>query len=433
MESGSFSVGLPRCWVAFLLEDRLRIKVDSLRVCDVPLNDLVNELEEKLKNKVKVKFVRFDGEKIEFSFYGNLSREVVKEIVERSLYDYVYYNSKNVFTGRVVFEIGDDIPLIGTDYFGLIDRGTNLIQVRPVTGCPLNCIYCSVDEGRFSKTRFLDYVVDLNHLVSEFERVVEFKGRFRIEAHIDGQGEPMTYPKIFKLIEELREVDGVEVISMQTNGIFLDRRSVRKLASSGIDRINVSLNSLKDLVCARLGGVPSYSVKKIIESIEYANDLGIHVLIAPVWLKGLNDEDIEEIILFAKENLIRVRDWPLLGIQNFEVYKHGRVPKNVKMIPFPRFYKKLRELERKYGIKPLKLRPSDFGIHRRRKIPKVFVRGEVDKFRIVAPGRMRGEFIGVSRGRSVKLVESKMDHALGDTIRAVIIHTKHNIYSAKPL
>ena len=37
------------------------------------------------------------------------------------------------------------IPLMGTNYFGIIDRGTNLIEIKPITSCNLGCIFCSVD------------------------------------------------------------------------------------------------------------------------------------------------------------------------------------------------------------------------------------------------------------------------------------------------
>lgn len=63
------------------------------------------------------------------------------------------------------------IPLIGHTAFGLIDRGTNLIQVRPVSGCNLNCIFCSVDEGH-SKTRRADFIVDTDYLVEEFAKQI---------------------------------------------------------------------------------------------------------------------------------------------------------------------------------------------------------------------------------------------------------------------
>ncbi len=59
-----------------------------------------------------------------------------------------------------IINVGSEIPLIGTIMFGLIDRGTNLIQVRPTSLCNLNCPYCSVDSGEESKTRVSAYVVE---------------------------------------------------------------------------------------------------------------------------------------------------------------------------------------------------------------------------------------------------------------------------------
>ena len=62
-----------------------------------------------------------------------------------------------------------DIPMIGLINVGLIDRGTNLIQVRAISGCNLNCIFCSTDAGPFSKTRQAEYmVIDPELLVDKF-------------------------------------------------------------------------------------------------------------------------------------------------------------------------------------------------------------------------------------------------------------------------
>ena len=99
---------------------------------------------------------------------------------------------------RTIVRIPDDaeLPLIGCICFGLIDRGTNLIQVRPISGCNLNCIFCSVDEGPNSKTRVTSYVVDLDYLMEWFIEIAKFKGNKHIEAHIDGTGEPTLYPQL---------------------------------------------------------------------------------------------------------------------------------------------------------------------------------------------------------------------------------------------
>jgi len=115
---------------------------------------------------------------------------------------------------RKLFEIDSSIPLVGCIAFGLIDRGTNLIQVRPISTCPLSCIFCSTNAGPKSKIRQTEYIVPLDYLVEEFDKLVAFKGRRKIEAHIDTVGDPITYPHIVELVSRLSQIEGVEVVSL---------------------------------------------------------------------------------------------------------------------------------------------------------------------------------------------------------------------------
>ncbi|MEM2122941.1 MAG: hypothetical protein QXE79_04820 [Candidatus Bathyarchaeia archaeon] len=97
--------------------------------------------------------------------------------------------------GRLIRIPGDvELPLIGCVAFGLIDRGTNLIQVRPISGCNLNCIYCSVDEGPESRSRISNFLVDLDYLLEWFKGLAAFKGNENIEAHIGGAESPCSIP-----------------------------------------------------------------------------------------------------------------------------------------------------------------------------------------------------------------------------------------------
>ena len=68
-----------------------------------------------------------------------------------------------------------DIPLFGCIAFGIIDRGTNVLQVRPISECPLACIFCSTDAGPYSHQRISEYMVDLGQLIKAFEWTAAFK------------------------------------------------------------------------------------------------------------------------------------------------------------------------------------------------------------------------------------------------------------------
>ena len=65
--------------------------------------------------------------------------------------------------GRKAIYVHDG-PLIGGQAFGILDSDTNCVELRPITGCNLNCMFCSVDE-KLKKGPC--YIVDLDLLVSE--------------------------------------------------------------------------------------------------------------------------------------------------------------------------------------------------------------------------------------------------------------------------
>jgi uncharacterized Fe-S cluster-containing radical SAM superfamily enzyme len=57
------------------------------------------------------------------------------------------------------------LPLVGHIVFGIIDRGTNLLQVRPYSACHFSCVFCSVDAGPLTRSRISEYIVDVGYLL----------------------------------------------------------------------------------------------------------------------------------------------------------------------------------------------------------------------------------------------------------------------------
>jgi len=338
---------------------------------------------------------------------------------------------RNRYTGRKVIYIheGMGIPLLGYNAFGLIDRGTNLIQVRGSSGCNLSCIFCSVDEGPYSRTRILDYVVDIDHLMRWFDEVARFKGK-GLEAHLDGQGEPLLYPFIVELVQALKEHPNVDVVSMQSNGVLLNDKLVEELAEAGLDRINLSVHSLNPEKAKMLMGMKNYDLNHVLDMAEALVNAGIDVLIAPVIIFGVNDDEAKAFIEFARK-IGAGKRWPALGFQNYVPYRFGRNPVIAKPVPFKRFYEWLRDLERKTGMRPLVLKPEHFGMHRRRFIPLAFKIGEIVKVEIVLPGRIEGEMLGVTRNRLIEIINTSAE--VGDKVKVKIVSTRHGIYVATPV
>jgi len=373
------------------------------------------------KYRIKPEFVVKDGKLFVNTDYPG---------IEKYLVIYIQNNLgallRNRYTGRKVLYIheGFDVPLLGYNAFGLIDRGTNLIQVRGVSGCNLSCVFCSVDEGPYSRTRKLDYVVDADYLMKWFDEVARIKGK-GLEAHLDGQGEPLIYPFRVELVQALREHPNVSIISMQSNGTLLTDKLVEELAEAGLDRVNLSIHSLNPETARMLMGMKSYDLGHVLEMAEALVNAGIDVLIAPVIIFGVNDNEAEAFIGFARK-IGAGRRWPALGFQNYVPYKFGRNPVIAKVKPFKEFYAWLRSLEEKTGMRPLVLKPKHFGMERREFIPLAFRPGEIVKAEVVLPGRIEDEMIAKARNRLIEVINTRAQ--VGDKVRVRIVRTRHGIY-----
>ncbi len=362
-----------------------------------------------LRNLVEVRIPKED--------YESLSEEYSKEKI-------ISYSRKKKILNRVtrrklVFITSEsNIPLIGHSAFGIIDRGTNLLQVRTLTGCNLNCIFCSVDEGKSSTTRKTDYIVDPDYMAREIRRISKIKGE-GIEIHLDGQGEPSLYPYLKEFLEKIEKIEGVKKITMQSNGLPLDADMISDLEEY-LTRINLSINSLDEEKAIKLHGMKNYSPEKVVKIAERIVDSKIDLLIAPVWVPGYNDEEIPQIIEFAL-SIGAGNECPPLGVQKYEPYRYGR--KIEENMNFEDFYGRLREHEDEYGVK-LVLEPHDFGIEKRERIHNPFQKGERAQGNVVADGRLFNEKLVVSRDRSVAYVG---EADVGETVEFEVVRAKDGI------
>lgn len=321
------------------------------------------------------------------------------------------------------------IPLMGSLYFGVIDRGTSLLQVRPSCGCNINCPFCSVDAGPESKTRATSYEVEAEYLVEAVREIAGFKGP-GVECHIDSPGEPLMYRELPGLVTALRKIEEVTTISVQTNGTLLDSKKIAALESAGLDRINLSLHALDPELSRTLAGVDWYDVNTLIATAKEITASKIDLLIAPVYIPGINDDEIPKLIRFAKE-IGAGKKFPPLGIQKFEHYRYGRSPKGVKAQSWWQFFNRsIKPWEEEAKI-PLRLDPvRDFNTVRKPFVPLTMKVGDKVTAEIRAPGWIHGEMLGEANNRVISIYNCPKQSG---QVRVKIMATKHNIYTGMPI
>ncbi len=320
------------------------------------------------------------------------------------------------------------IPLYGVDFIGVIDRGTNIIELKPLTLCNLKCKYCFVRAGDYQT----NFIVDPEYLIEKVEEIVEIKGKYKIEIHLAPYGEILLYSKLFELIDNLWKIKGIEIISMQTNGLLLNKEIIEELEKVNLSRINISLNSLNHEKANYLSNCNDYNITYLIENINFLLNTKIDLLIAPVWFPGENDNDIEDIIEFIinlrnkgySENKIQI------GIQKYLIYKTGRKLKKIRPKSWGYFYTQLSSLEKKYNIK-LKLGPKDFGIHKRKSVASLKLKkNDIRDLTVISKGRWKNEFIGkINDNFGLKILLSRSisnpDNLIGKNIKVKIIKANY--------
>ena len=320
-------------------------------------------------------------------------------------------------TVKITMESG--IPLIGCSAFGVSDRGSNLLQVRATSACNLKCKFCSTASND-SNIHPIEYYIDIDYLVDYVKYVVKFKGEDVI-VFIDSVGEPLMHPDILDLVKNLKKIKGIKRVVMITNGVLLSKKLVDAFEKWGLDQINLSIDSIDPKLAEDLADC-KYDVKKIIEIAKYINKSKIDLMLTPVWVPGINDSEIIKIIKFVKELGCK------MGLQNYEIHKRGRKVKGAKRLNYYKFYKKLDELEKEFGVK-LKLGPRDFGIEKRKRLPTIFDKGDKIQVKVVCDGWFKNELIGVAKNRCITVLDRKAN--INDLINVKIIENKNNIYLAK--
>ncbi|HNS79157.1 MAG TPA: GTP 3',8-cyclase MoaA [Syntrophorhabdus sp.] len=178
------------------------------------------------------------------------------------------------------------------------NRVINYIRISVTDKCNLRCKYC-VNENfpHIPHPEILRY-----EEIIRFVRLCAELGVTKVR--LTG-GEPLIKQDIEFLLKEINQIEGINDMSLTTNGVFLGEK-IHRLKEAGLKRVNISLDSLKPERFAYITGVDAYD--RVLESISLAKDLGLNpVKINTVMIKGFNDDEILDFARFAKVWDVQVR------------------------------------------------------------------------------------------------------------------------------
>ncbi|MCQ4083379.1 GTP 3',8-cyclase MoaA [Streptomyces sp. RB6PN25] len=174
------------------------------------------------------------------------------------------------------------------------------LRVSLTDRCNLRCTYCMPEEGLqwLAKPDLLtdDEIVRLVRIAVTTLGVTEvrFTG-----------GEPLLRPGLVSIVGRCAALEPRPRLSLTTNGIGLARIAA-SLRDAGLDRVNVSLDTLRPDVFQTLSRRKRHT--DVIEGLHAARDAGLTpVKINSVLMRGINDDEAPELLAWALEHAYQLR------------------------------------------------------------------------------------------------------------------------------
>ncbi len=187
---------------------------------------------------------------------------------------------------------------MATDNYG---RDLHYLRISITDRCNFQCTYCMPEKVTFRSAA--DLMSDDEILV--FTRLFADLGFYKVR--LTG-GEPTLRPNIVELVGRIAHVPGVQTLTMTTNGVLL-KDLARPLAQAGLQRVNISLDSLDP---ARFCEVTRRgSLESVWEGIHAAEGAGLVPIKINVVI--LDNIDPKEVCRLA--DLTLTRDWQIRFIE----------------------------------------------------------------------------------------------------------------------
>ncbi len=193
------------------------------------------------------------------------------------------------------------------------NRKIDYLRISVTDRCNLRCTYCMPEEGVATKS---------HSSIKKKKKMVEVAreaGALGIKKIRLTGGEPLVRKGVLSLIEQLKKLPGLNELTLTTNGVLLDTMA-RPLKETGIDRLNISLDTLEPGQYTSLtrGG----DIRRVLRGIDAVNEAGFeNTKINMVVIPGFNQEEVEPMRVFCREkgfSLQRINHYSLFDIESID-------------------------------------------------------------------------------------------------------------------
>jgi cyclic pyranopterin phosphate synthase len=195
-------------------------------------------------------------------------------------------------------------------------RKIRYLRISITDRCNLRCRYCMPDEG----VQWLPHEGIMRY--EEMLRIIHICSEMGVDKVRLTGGEPLIRKGLLGFIERIKEIEGINDLSLTTNGVLL-YEAAQDLKSAGITRLNISLDTLKKEKYSYITRVDAFD--NVMRGIEKAIELGFIVKINVVAISGFNDDEIINFAMHALDKDIEIRFIELMPMGCAARFGNGNV------------------------------------------------------------------------------------------------------------
>ena len=218
------------------------------------------------------------------------------------------------------------------------------LRISVTDRCNFRCTYCMpLDEYEWlEKSEVLSF--------EEITRLARLFVQLGVEKIRLTGGEPLARRDLDKLVTQLSALDSAPELCLTTNGSLLAEK-VAALKAAGLQRVNVSIDSLKPERFRQI--TKRGELDKVLEGLFAAKSHGLHpIKINAVIERGVNDDEILDLVAFSREHGFAIRFIEYMDVGNANQWKSEKMVSKKEILEIINAHFPLRKLGREKGSAP---------------------------------------------------------------------------------
>lgn len=206
------------------------------------------------------------------------------------------------------------------------NRTINYMRISVTDQCNLRCCYCMPEEG-------IPYLKESELLsFEEILEIVKAGTKLGIDKIKITGGEPLLRKDISQLITKMKNIQGIKQVTLTSNGVLLNKYALL-LRQANVDSININLPALSKEKYESITRRNEF--EQVMEGIQKASELGIHIKINCVSRKTLTDEELLSYADMIKNDEMDVRFIEMMPLgqgRDYETYNNDFIKERLETL-----------------------------------------------------------------------------------------------------